>query len=146
MFLKEISFQSENIDFILEKEDKLRLFIETIINENSKECGELSYIFCSDEYLLEINKKHLEHDYYTDVITFDYCEENIISGDILISIDMIEENAKKYNVSFDNELLRIILHGLLHLLGFDDKTPEDKQLMTEKENYYLQTLSVFKKI
>ncbi len=138
MFDKEIIFQSENIYFVLEKEENLKLFIETIINENGKQCGEWSYIFCSDDYLLDINKKHLEHDYYTDVITFDYCEEKKISGDIFISIDRVEENSKKYNVSFDNELLRIIFHGLLHLLGFDDKTKDDKELMTKKEDYYLK--------
>jgi rRNA maturation RNase YbeY len=97
-------------------------------------------IFCSDEYLLDVNKKYLNHDYYTDIITFDYVEDKIISGDIFISSDRVRENANQFNVSFEMELFRIIIHGILHLLGYKDKTKKDKSLMTEKENFYLSRL------
>jgi rRNA maturation RNase YbeY len=112
---------------------------ETILNEG-KTLGDVSLIFCSDEYLLDVNKKYLNHDYYTDIITFDYVEDKIISGDIFISSDRVRENANQFNVSFEMELFRIIIHGILHLLGYKDKTKKDKSLMTEKENFYLSRL------
>jgi len=96
-----------------------------------------SFIFCSDSYLLKINQEFLKHDFYTDVITFDYSSGDIISGDIFISIDRIKYNAKQFKVSFDYELLRIVIHGVLHLLGYNDKQNQDKILMTSKEDEYL---------
>lgn len=98
----------------------------------------MSYIFVSDEKLLEVNKQFLSHDYYTDIITFDYVEDNVISGDIYISIDRIKENAKKFNVTFDNELHRVIIHGVLHLLGYKDHNPKDEKQMRKEENEALQ--------
>ena len=112
-------------------------WIENSILSEKKKAGEISFIFCSDEYLLKINKEHLDHDYYTDVITFDYVVDDEISGDIFISIDRIEENAKEYNVSFKDELNRIMIHGVLHLLGYKDKEKDEKELMTKKEDEYL---------
>lgn len=109
---------------------------ELIFNENKKE-GELSFIFCSDEYLLKMNNEYLRHDYYTDVITFDYTEKEIITGDIFISVDRIKENALKYNTTFENELQRVMIHGVLHLVGYNDKTEEEQKEMTKKENQYL---------
>lgn len=112
--------------------------IENILfNENKKE-GDLSFIFCSDNYLLKMNNEYLQHDYYTDIITFDYTETDIISGDIFISIDRIKENALKYNTTFENELQRVMIHGVLHLVGYNDKNEKEQKEMTEKENQYLQ--------
>jgi probable rRNA maturation factor len=100
--------------------------------------GEISVIFCDDDYLLNINKTYLNHDYYTDIITFDYSDESHLSGDVFISLDRVKENALKYNVSFLNELSRVIYHGTLHLCGFKDKSEKDAFVMREKENYYLE--------
>jgi len=113
---------------------------ETIASEN-KTPGDISFIFCSDDYLLKMNKQYLDHDYFTDIITFDYVENNIISGDIFISCDRVKENAGEYKTGFENELSRIIIHGVLHLLGFKDKNKTDKLLMTQKEDFYLNVLS-----
>jgi len=111
--------------------------IKQLINEEKKETGDISVIFCSDGYLLEMNKKHLNHDYFTDIITFNYVEDDVISGDLFISADRIRENAGKFNVTFLEELYRVILHGILHLVGYNDKTSEEKKVMKDKENYYL---------
>ena len=92
-----------------------------------KKCGDISYIFCSDEKILEINREYLDHDYYTDIITFDYTEKNRISGDIFISIDTVKSNADEFEVSYEEELHRIIIHGILHLCGINDKGPERKR-------------------
>ena len=112
---------------------------ETIISER-KIPGDISFIFCSDNYLLEVNRQYLNHDYYTDIITFDYVENNVISGDIFISCDRVKENSLVFNTGFENELSRIIVHGVLHLLGYKDKSKKDKQLMTRKEDFYLEML------
>ena len=90
--------------------------------------------------MLEINKNYLNHDYYTDIITFNYVEENLISGDLFISVERVRENAGKFDVTFQQELYRVILHGILHLVGYDDKTFEDQTLMREKENFYLEKI------
>lgn len=105
--------------------------------------SELSIIFCSDEYLLEINKNHLNHDYYTDIITFNYNEENQIEGDLFISIDRVKENAEQNGVDFINELQRVMIHGVLHLCGQNDKTDEEQAEMTKKENLMLEKLRTF---
>ncbi len=114
-------------------------FTEICNNEN-KSLSALTVVFGSDEWLLNYNKKYLNHDFYTDVITFDYCENNFISGDLLISIERINENAKLFNVSRETELNRVLVHGLLHLIGYDDKSEEDVQVMREKEAFYLRLL------
>lgn len=103
--------------------------------------GEICIVFCDDEYLKKINVKHLKHDYYTDIITFDYSKDNEISGDLFISIDRVKENAKTNNVEFMNELCRVIIHGVLHLCGFNDKTTEEKIEIRQKENFFLSLLS-----
>jgi len=107
-----------------------------------KKVGEIAYVFCSDKRILEINKQYLNHDYYTDIITFDYSESYVISGDIFISIDTVKSNAEEFKVSFDDELKRILIHGILHLCGQADNTPELRAEMTNKENLSLQTLSI----
>jgi probable rRNA maturation factor len=96
--------------------------------------GDLSFIFCSDEYLKTINSKYLNHDYYTDIVTFDYCEDRIVSGDMFISIDRVAENAGLFQCNVDDEFLRVMVHGLLHLLDFNDSTDSEKVIMREKEN------------
>lgn len=99
---------------------------------------DINIIFCSDNYILDVNMKYLQHDYFTDVITFDYCEKNLLSGDLFISVDSVRENSVFYNTEFEDELHRVIVHGLLHLIGYDDHTEEDIKVMREKENYYLE--------
>lgn len=111
--------------------------IKDLTNEEGFEIGEINYIFCDDEYLLKINQEYLQHDYYTDIIGFQYTYESPLMGDIYISIERIKENAKKNDVSFENELARVMIHGILHFVGFKDKTPEDTIKMREVENKYL---------
>ncbi|WP_313366833.1 rRNA maturation RNase YbeY [Sphingobacterium mizutaii] len=139
MALKDIQFFSEDIDFTLKEKQKVRQWIgATIRAEGFKRVGELSFVLCSDAYLLEINKQYLDHDTFTDIVTFDSSEdEGVIAGDIFISVERTMENAKKFNVSERDELHRVIIHGILHLCGYYDKKKEDKTLMTEKEDYYL---------
>lgn len=127
-----ISFNYE-CDFNIDNEDEFFVWIENVINSENKSLGEISYIFCDDEYLLEINKQYLNHDYYTDIISFDYTDNEVVSGDIFVSIDRVKENALEYNVSFDNELKRVIIHGVLHFCGFKDKTQEEERVMRLKE-------------
>lgn len=140
MALKDISFFTEDIDFTLKDKAKVRNWIgETIKTEGFNRIGELTFVFCSDEYLLDINKQYLNHDTYTDIVTFDSSEEeDVISGDIFISIERIRENATKFSVTERDELHRVIIHGVLHLCGYYDKKKEDKELMTAKENEYLE--------
>lgn len=99
--------------------------------------GDVSVVFCSDEHLLQMNKEYLQHDYYTDIITFDYTEENLVSGDLFISVDRVEENANEFDAPFQDELHRVCIHGLLHLCGYKDKSDKDEALMRSKENEML---------
>jgi rRNA maturation RNase YbeY len=121
----------------LSNTENLNLWINSVIKEEGMVIGELVYVLCNDEYLLIKNIQFLNHDTLTDVITFDYSEEEIISGDILISTERVVENAKIFNVNYLTELHRVMVHGLLHLLGYKDKTEKDANTMREKENYYL---------
>lgn len=132
-----IQYFNEDISFPKVKKRIITDWIKKVIKAEGKEVGDISFISCSDEYLLEVNKKFLEHDYYTDVITFDYVENDIISGDIFISIDRIKANSVEFKCDFTNEFLRILIHGVLHLIGYKDKTKSDKLLMTQKEDFYL---------
>ncbi|MDR2562862.1 MAG: rRNA maturation RNase YbeY [Prevotellaceae bacterium] len=111
--------------------------VKMLINKEYKKAGNLSFIFCSDDYLLDVNRKYLNHDYLTDIITFDYSEGDKISGDMYISVDRVAENAHNYGFSLETELLRVILHGVLHLCGYDDKTENQQKIMREKEDSYL---------
>jgi probable rRNA maturation factor len=115
-------------------------WLKDVTTKEGKEIGELVYVFCNDDYLIEKNIQFLKHDTLTDVITFDYCNEGIINGDILISTERVKENALKYEVDFLTELHRVIVHGLLHLLGYKDKSESDTAIMREKENYYLKLI------
>ena len=132
-----ITFFSEKIKFSYPDQKALEKWILDSIHEESYTLKELSIIFTNDNYLLDINKKYLKHDYYTDIITFNYVENKILSGDIFISIERVEENARIFKTTFIHELNRIIIHGVLHLLDYDDDNAENKKIMTEKENYYL---------
>ncbi|MEE0889381.1 MAG: rRNA maturation RNase YbeY [Bacteroidales bacterium] len=127
----------------LKKRTILKQWITTIVENNKKEVGEISYIFCSDEQLLEINKEFLNHDYYTDIITFDYSEADVISGDLFISIERIKDNAKTLKTSYQEELHRVIIHGVLHLLGYKDKTEVESENMRKLEDECLLILSTY---
>ncbi|HEY1025227.1 MAG TPA: rRNA maturation RNase YbeY [Sphingobacteriaceae bacterium] len=133
-----VHFFSEDITFTLKQKEFVRNWInQTIISEGYR-LNELTFIFCSDEYLLNINREYLNHDTYTDIITFDNSEtEGEITGDIFISVERIRENAAKFKVSPTDELHRVIIHGTLHLLGYPDKSKAEKALMTQKEDEYL---------
>jgi len=133
----EFNFHSENISFTLRRKPAIISWLSFSIKSENKIPGEISYIFCSDHYLHEINVTHLQHDTLTDIITFDYCEDCTIHGDIFISIDRIKENAKLFDTSIENELHRVMIHGVLHLCGYKDKTPEDQNVMSAKEDFYL---------
>lgn len=103
-----------------------------------RKLGDVNVIFCSDRYILDINMKYLQHDYFTDIITFDYCEGKVLSGDLFISIDSVRENSEYYGTGFEDELNRVLVHGILHLVGYDDHKDEDIAVMRSKENYYLE--------
>ena len=131
-----INFYVET-DFKLVHSKELVKWIDTVIGKEQCNQGDISYIFCDDPYLLEINRKHLKHSDLTDIISFDYTVGKLISGDIFISVERVKENAKIYQDSFLNELHRVMIHGILHFIGYNDKIPNEKQLMREKEDYYL---------
>ncbi len=128
-----IDFHFET-DFELEDTTKYSDWVTRIITTHKRKHSQIDYIFCDDEYLLDINQKYLDHDTYTDIITFDYTEDKVIGGDIFISVDRLKENASKFKVDFNDELLRVMSHGVLHLLGYKDKSEEDSDLMRKKEN------------
>lgn len=136
-----VSFHSEQTDFSLSNESQIADWLTSVCQEEGKTLAEISVIFCSDDYLLDVNRKHLDHDYYTDVITFDYSEGNDVSGDIFISIDRVAENAESFEVHKLDEAYRIIVHGMLHLLGYTDKDINAKEQMTAKEDFYLSLRS-----
>lgn len=123
----------------LAERNRLRLFLKSLFKKEGKKAESLSYVFCSDDYLLLINKQFLQHDYYTDIITFNLAENNRapVVGDIYISVDRVRENAKSLGISFKEEIHRVVFHGALHLCGYKDKTPRHSREMRAKENYYL---------
>ncbi|UCD60690.1 MAG: rRNA maturation RNase YbeY [Flavobacteriaceae bacterium] len=128
-----ISYHYE-ADFDLEDDIKYTDWISNVVAGESRKLGDLSYVFCTDEYLFTLNEKYLGHKSYTDIITFDYSVENTISGEIYISIDRVKENARKFKVEFNTELRRVMAHGVLHLVGYKDKTEKERELMRTKEN------------
>lgn len=133
-----VHYFSEDVAFPNIKRRITTGWIKQVISIEGKRVGDVSFIFCSDDYLLEVNRKYLNHDYFTDIITFDNVEGSLISGDIFISVDRVKENSIEFATSFDNEIHRIIIHGVLHLLGYKDKVKKDKHLMTQKEDLYLK--------
>ena len=128
-----INFYSEN-DFELQEEKSFDTWIRKVISSEEKQLGEINYIFCDDHYLYKINLKFLDHDTYTDIISFDNSEGDELNGDIFISTDRVTENAKEYNVDFSDELKRVMIHGILHLCGYGDKTESEAALMRQKED------------
>lgn len=138
--MQNLSFFSEDTPFKIKDTEAIINWIERLITSHQKITGEVSYIFCSDTYLLKINQEHLNHDTLTDIITFDYTQAAIISGDIFISINRVEENANTFGVSFIEELHRVMSHGVLHLIGFNDKSPSEKEEMRKEEDRALSLL------
>lgn len=136
-----ISFHAESIVFEIASPEIVMKWIQSSTFAEQKDLGPISIIFCSDDFLLDINRNYLDHDFYTDIISFPY-GKNPIEGDLYISIDRVRENANTYQVSFEQELHRVIIHGVLHFLGYNDKTSEDQKIMTQKEDYYLSLLKV----
>lgn len=124
------------------KKRKLKLFIESLFLKEKTRLSELHYIFCSDSYLLKINRDYLRHDFYTDIITFDLSHNKEVTGEVYISVDRLKENAKTFGVSYSDEAYRLLFHGALHLCGYKDKTKSDKAMMKKKENFYLKLMSV----
>ena len=117
-------------------------WIKTVAASYGKRVGDIGYLFCSDEHILDVNREYLGHDYYTDIITFDYCEDDIISGDIVISLDTIRTNAELFHKTYEEELHRVIIHGILHLCGINDKGPGEREKMEAAEDQALQMLSL----
>lgn len=128
-------------DFAIKDKRHLTSWIEEVINKESRLLEELVFNFCSDESLLKINKEFLKHDTLTDVITFDYSTSKTVSGEVFISVDRVRENAKEFHQDFNDEIRRVMIHGVLHLCGYKDKTPKDKALMSDKENRHLAFFS-----
>jgi rRNA maturation RNase YbeY len=137
-----ILFHSIDSDFIIRNKRLLKAWIAATCHHFDRKPGDINIILCSDDHLLEMNRQHLAHDYYTDIITFDYTSE-AISGDLYISIDRVIENAINMNFSIENELHRVFIHGVLHLLGYKDKSAKDAQKMREMEDYFLSKLHTF---
>ena len=132
-----ISYYFEDTDFIFRGKSKNSKWLRLVAESEIRKIGDISIIFCSDNYILDVNQKYLQHDYFTDIITFDYCEGYKISGDLFISVDTVRDNAVEYGTEFADELNRVIVHGVLHLIGYDDHEVEDIKEMRAKENYYL---------
>ena len=128
-----IYFLSEGIKFIPKNKNKLRVWISDVITLENREILSLVYIFCRDSFLLKINRDYLNHKAFTDIVTFDYSEGRVIDGEIYISVERVKENATKFQTTFEEELYRVMIHGVLHLLGFNDKTPFQKSRMRKKE-------------
>ena len=130
-----IRYFNEDIKFVLKQKLLNNRWLKTVAGSEMRRIGDINIIFCSDNYILDVNMKYLEHDYFTDIITFDYCEKDILSGDLFISIDSVRENASFYGTDFEDELNRVIVHGILHLIGYDDHSESDIAQMRAKENY-----------
>lgn len=135
-----ISFQSVGT-FSLKTETAVTKCVKALVKQELREIGDITFVFCDDNYLHKINLEFLDHDTYTDIITFDYSIGNEVISEIYISVDRVSENAKKYSQTFENEMHRVMIHGVLHLCGYKDKLAEDKQIMRDKENHYLSLLS-----
>ncbi len=132
-----VRYYCEDIKFVFKNKLANNRWLKMVAGSEIKTLGDISIIFCSDNYILDVNLRYLQHDYFTDIITFDYCEGDRLSGDLFISVDSVRENSKEFGTDFDEELHRVIVHGLLHLIGYDDHTEEEQKVMRSKENYYL---------
>jgi rRNA maturation RNase YbeY len=132
-----IQIHIEGVEVPVFNQELFCSWLEDVVVSEGAQLGDIQFVFCSDDYLLEINKKYLNHDYYTDIVTFDYTLDNLISGDLFMSIDRVIDNASDYTCPVFDELLRVCVHGVLHLLGYKDKTPADSVIMRSKEDYYI---------
>jgi rRNA maturation RNase YbeY len=137
-----ISYYTEDTPFVFKGKLLNNKWLKLVAESEIRRIGDISIIFCSDNYILNVNQEYLQHDYFTDIITFDYCEGDRLLGDLFISVDTVKENALEYGTEFQEELHRVIVHGILHLIGYDDHTPEDIEVMRKKENYYLSLREV----
>lgn len=135
-----ISFYAEDIELPALREEAISNWIRRVADTYGKKTGDISYIFCSDEKILEVNRQYLQHDYYTDIITFDYTSGNKIAGDLFISLDTVKTNSEKFQTPYNEELHRTIIHGILHLCGINDKGPGEREIMEENENKALAIL------
>ena len=129
-----ISYQADGIKMPAIKKRETTEWIKSVAATYEKRIGEIAYIFCSDEKILEVNRQYLQHDYYTDIITFDYCEGNRLSGDLFISLETVKTNSEQFNTPYEEELHRTIIHGILHLCGINDKGPGEREIMEAAEN------------
>lgn len=141
-----VYFSNSDVDFALKDADLMKKWISRIVTSYGKILGRVNFLFCSDEYVYDANIKFLGHDTYTDIITFDYVEGNLISGDIMISVDRVVENARTMAIPYERELHRVIIHGVLHLLGFKDKTDVDAAVMRQKEDESLAVLDTLSSV
>ena len=139
--MNSISFHNVGVNTKTPSKRLLKAWIKEFVSNHGKKVGELAFVFCSDEKILEVNQNFLQHDYYTDIITFDYCEADFVSGDIFISVERVQENATSHNIEYNEELLRVLAHGVLHLIGFQDKSPQKKKEMTQNEDLCISLFS-----
>ena len=135
-----ISYNTENVAMPKIRRRDTTSWIKSVVASYGKRVGDIAYIFCDDEKILEVNRQYLQHDYYTDIITFDYTENDVISGDIFISLDTIRSNSEEQHTTYDEELHRVIIHGILHLCGINDKGPGEREIMEAAENKALAML------
>lgn len=132
-----VRYFTEDTQFAFKEKALNNKWYKLVASSEVRKLGDINVIFCSGRYILDINMRYLQHDYFTDIITFDYCEKDILSGDLFISVDSVKENALFYNTTFEDELNRVLVHGVLHLIGYDDHKDEDIAVMRSKEDYYL---------
>ena len=132
-----IRYYQEDIDFKFKHKLLNNKWLKFVAESEVRSLGDIGIIFCSDNYILDVNMKYLQHDYFTDIITFDYCEGSKLSGDLFISIDSVRDNAAFYGTEFEDQLNRVIVHGILHLIGYDDHSESEQAMMRSKEDYYL---------
>lgn len=137
-----ISFYTEGVEMPSVQKTEIRNWIKQVAALHGKRVGDISYIFCNDEKILEVNRQYLKHDYYTDIITFDYTEGDKLSGDLFISLDTVRTNAEQFGQPYNTELHRVIIHGVLHLCGIDDKGPGEREVMEKNENEALSLLQL----
>ena len=135
-----ITFQTENIEMPAIDQAKVRDWVRNVAASYQKKVGEIAYFFCDDEKILEMNRQYLQHDYYTDIITFDYCEGNKLSGDLFISLDTVRSNSELFGTDYNTELHRVIIHGVLHLCGINDKGPGEREIMEAAQEKALALL------
>ena len=136
-----VHFHNEEVSFSFNNKREVSLWLKSVVSSFQKELGVINIIFCNDQYLLKVNQTYLNHDYFTDIITFNYNENNLISGDLFISIDRVKENAINQKMEFNVEIHRVIVHGVLHLCGLNDQSKQEKEIMRGRENLFLQKLS-----